>query len=48
VTMNALRLLIEPVFGGWSVSLSDGQLLARFRGPWARRRAERWVTAYVG
>jgi hypothetical protein len=48
VTMNALRVLIEPVFGGWSVRLSDGQLLARFRGPWARYRAERFIAAYVG
>ena len=46
--MNALRLLIEPVFGGWTVSLSDGQMLARFRGPWARTRAERFISGFVG
>jgi hypothetical protein len=46
--MDALRMFIEPVFGGWSIRLSDGRLLARFRGPWARRRAERFLAGYAG
>ena len=45
--MEALRVFIEPIFGGWNIRLSDGQQLARFRGPWARLRAERFVAGFA-
>ena len=48
MTMDALRMFIEPIFGGWTVRLSDGQSLASFRGPWARQRAERFITGVAG
>jgi hypothetical protein len=36
-------MMIKPIRYGWSVQLSDGQELARFLGPGARRRATRYL-----
>jgi hypothetical protein len=48
-----LAIMLRPIFGGWVVCLTNGRELARFRGPWARIRALRylrtelrWQTAY--
>ncbi len=41
--MNALALSIRPIDHGWAVRLSNGRELARFRGPWARWRALRYL-----
>ena len=47
-TMRAIALWINlsPILGGWAVCLSDGRELARFRGPGARGRAERFVHGF--
>jgi hypothetical protein len=37
--MHTLALMIEPIPYGWSVCLTDGRELARFRGPDSKRRA---------
>jgi hypothetical protein len=43
--MNALRLILKPINLGWAVYLTDGRLLARFRGPGSQRRAMRYIAA---
>lgn len=43
----ALSIILRPVVGGWSVCLSDGRELERFRGPGARWRALRYLQAYL-
>jgi len=44
---HALRITIRPIFGGWVVCLTDGRELARFRGPGARLRANRYLQALL-
>jgi hypothetical protein len=44
---NALTINLRAILGGWSVCLSDGRELARFRGPWAHLRALRYLHAYL-
>jgi hypothetical protein len=36
---NSLAIMLSPVPFGWAVTLSDGRELARFTGPFAKRRA---------
>ena len=47
-TMRAIALWINlsPILGGWAVCLSDGREVARFRGPGARGRAERFAHGF--
>ena len=41
--MTPLAIILKPIPGGWSVCLTDGRQLARFRGPRARARALRYL-----
>jgi hypothetical protein len=41
--MTVLALKIGPTADGWAVFLTDGRVLARFRGPGAKRRALRYL-----
>jgi hypothetical protein len=43
--VKALAIILKPIPGGWAVCLTDGRQLARFRGPRARIRALRYLTA---
>ena len=43
--MYALTLMIKPIHHGWAVALTDGRELVRFQGPWAKRRALRYLGA---
>ncbi len=36
-------IILRPILGGWAVCLTDGRQLARFRGPWSRARALRYL-----
>jgi hypothetical protein len=40
---RSLAIVLRPIFGGWVVCLTNGRELARFRGPWARIRALRYL-----
>ena len=42
--MTALTMMIAPTSDGWGVYLSDGRLLAQFRGIAARWRALRYLS----
>ena len=46
--MNALALILKPIERGWAVTLTNGRELARFTGFGAKRRAERYLTLYIG
>ncbi|HWF73762.1 MAG TPA: hypothetical protein VG186_10490 [Solirubrobacteraceae bacterium] len=35
--------MLRPIRYGWAVCLTDGRELARFSGPWAKRRALRYL-----
>lgn len=37
-------MMIRPIRHGWAVQLTDGQELARFRGPGSKWRALRYIT----
>ena len=41
--MNALRLILKPTAHGWTIALTDGRELARFRGPGSKWRALRYL-----
>jgi hypothetical protein len=41
--MRPLALITGPTADGWAVYLTDGRVVARFRGPCAKRRALRHV-----
>jgi hypothetical protein len=41
--MPALALILRPTRFGWEIHLTDGHLLARFRGPGALARARRYI-----
>ena len=43
--MNSFAIMLTPIPYGWSVALTDGRELARFQGPFARRRAERFLAS---
>jgi hypothetical protein len=45
--MHTLALMMTPGRYRWSVCLTDGQELARFRGPESRRRALRYLARAV-
>jgi hypothetical protein len=45
---NTHAIILEPVRGGWAVSLTDGRQLASFRGPLARCRALRYLALVLG
>jgi hypothetical protein len=38
-----LAILLKPTWDGWAVCLTDGSQLARFHGPGAYRRAQRYL-----
>jgi hypothetical protein len=40
---DPIAIILAPILGGWAVRLSDGRELRRFRGPWARSRAVRYL-----
>jgi hypothetical protein len=46
--MKALAVTLRPILCGWSVCLTDGRELARFRGPGARERALRFLRGVFG
>jgi hypothetical protein len=41
--VTALAIILKPLPLGWALCLTDGRELARFRGPWARSRALRYL-----
>ncbi len=41
--MTALALLVSPTQDGWGVFLSNGQELVRYRGPWSKQLALRYL-----
>ncbi|HET9073873.1 MAG TPA: hypothetical protein VFN48_04785 [Solirubrobacteraceae bacterium] len=43
--MNSIAITLTPISYGWSVAFTDGRELARFVGPFARRRAERFLAS---
>ena len=43
--MHALAIVLKPLPFGWALYLTDGRELARFRGPLARSRALRYLSA---
>ena len=43
--MNPLHLILTPTGRGWAVCLTDGQAVARFRGPGSKWRALRYLPA---
>jgi hypothetical protein len=45
--MTAVALLIRPTDTGWGVYLSNGQELTRYRGPWAKTLALRYLQRYA-
>jgi len=45
--MTSFALMIRPTVNGWGVYLTNGQELARYRGPWSRLRALRYLQRYV-
>jgi hypothetical protein len=45
--MTAVALLIRPTDNGWGVYLSNGQELTRYRGPWSRTLAVRYLQRYT-
>jgi hypothetical protein len=40
---TTLAIILKPTHHGWAVCLTDGRQLARFRGPGARLRAQRYL-----
>jgi hypothetical protein len=42
---ETLAIVLKPILAGWAVCLTDGSVLARFRGPGARGRAVHWLRA---
>ena len=46
--MTAVALLIRPTDTGWGVYLSNGHELARYRGPWSKTLALRYLQRYTG
>ena len=46
--MESLAITLKPILCGWSVCLTDGRELARFRGPRARCRALGYIRTEFG
>ena len=44
--MPPLALMLKPTTHGWAVVLTNGREVARFSGPWAKRRALRYLAGY--
>jgi hypothetical protein len=40
---GSVAVVLRPIDCGWVVALTDGRELARFTGPFARRRGLRYV-----
>jgi hypothetical protein len=45
--MTTLALTITPTPRGWAVALTNGDQIARFSGPAAKCRAQRYLATYV-
>lgn len=45
--MTAVALMIRPTNGGWAVYLTNGQELARYRGPGSNMLATRYLQRYA-
>lgn len=45
--MNELAITIRPTIDGWAVCLTDGRVLARYRGLWSKHRALRYLQRYM-
>jgi hypothetical protein len=43
--MNALAVTMKPIPRGWTVCLTDGREVARFRGPGSKWRALRYLAS---
>ena len=43
--MNSLALMLTPIEHGWAVVLTDGRVLARFKGFGAKWRALRYLAS---
>jgi hypothetical protein len=43
--MDALGLMLKPIFNGWAITLTDGRELASFTGFGAKRRALRYLAS---
>ena len=46
--MYALRLMLNQIPHGWTVTLTDGREVARFQGLCAERRALRYLALATG
>ena len=46
--MGAVALIVRPTPDGWGVYLTNGQELARYRGPASKWRALRYLAAASG
>jgi hypothetical protein len=44
--MTALRVVLKRINWGWAVQLTNGRELVRFTGPYAKRRALRYVAGF--
>jgi hypothetical protein len=44
--MNPVAVMLKPLALGWAIALTDGREIARFTGPWARRRALRYLAGH--
>jgi hypothetical protein len=45
--MSAVALIVRRTADGWSVCFTTGQQLVEYRGPFARRRAVRYLQEYA-
>ncbi len=45
--MTTLALTITPIPRGWAVALTNGHQIARFSGPAAKWRAQRYLGMYA-
>jgi hypothetical protein len=42
-SLSPIALMLRPIDHGWAVVSTDGRVLARFAGPGARQRAQRFI-----
>ncbi len=45
---NSLAIMLSPIRFGWAVTLTDGRELARFAGPFSKRRALNFLAGLTG
>jgi len=45
--MTTVALMIRPTDRGWAVCLTSGQELIRYRGPFSKRLALRYLQRYM-